>query len=101
MNKYDTKRGRNRVKKIQENESGSENSSDEDFMSQSVAHMNVKGIKKTYSLEKTVPLMVNDISIGAEPDSGADVNVMDEYQFRALLHMSAEQIELKNTKSNS
>ena len=65
---------------------------------QPVAHMNVKRIKKTYSLEKTVPLMINGISIRAEPDSGADVNVMDEYQFRAALHRSAEQMELKNSK---
>ena len=50
-NKYDTKRGRNRVKKTQEHESDSEDSSDEDFLSQSVAYMNVKRIKKTYSLE--------------------------------------------------
>ena len=40
--------------------------------------MNIKRIKKRYSLEKIVPLMINDMSIRAEPDSGADVNVMDE-----------------------
>ena len=97
--KYDTKRRRNRVKKTLEHESESEDSSDEDFLSQSVAHMNIKRIKKRYSLEKTVPLMINDISIRAEPDSGADVNVMDEFQFRALLHRSAEQMKLKDSKS--
>ena len=99
--KYDTKRGRNRVKKTLRHESESEDSSDEDFLSQSVAHMNIKRIKKRYSLEKTVPLMINDISIRAEPDSGADVNVMDEFQFRALLHRSAEQMELKDSKLSS
>ena len=97
-NKYDTKRGRNRVKKTKEHESDSEDSSDEDFLSQSVAQRNVKRIKKTYSLEKTVPLMINDISLRAEPDSGADVNVMDKYQFCVLLQRSAEQMELKNSK---
>ena len=96
--KCDTKRGRNRVKKTLEQESESEDSSDEDFLSQSVAHMNIIRIKKRYSLEKTVPLMINDISIRAEPDSGADVNVMDEFQFRALLHRSAEQMKLKDSK---
>ena len=84
------------VKKTLEHESESEDSSDEDFLSQSVAHMNIKRIKKRYSLEKTVPLMINDISIRAEPDSGADV--MDEFQFRALLHRSAEQMKLKDSK---
>ena len=63
----------------------------------SVAHMNIKTIKKRYSLEKTVPLMINDISIRAEPDSGADVNVMDEFQFLGLLDRSAEQMELKDS----
>ena len=60
--------------------------------------MNIKRIKKRYSLEKTVPLMINDISIRADPDSSADVNVMDEFQFRALLHRSAEQMKLKDSK---
>ena len=60
--------------------------------------MYIKRIKKRYSLEKTVPLMINDISIRAEPDSGADVNVMDEFQFRALMHRSAEQMKLKDSK---
>lgn len=66
-NKYDTKRGRNRKKKTQEHEFDSEDASDEDFLTQSVAHMNVKKFKKRYSLEKTAPLMVNNISIRAEP----------------------------------
>ena len=95
------KQGKNRVKKTLEHESSSEDSSEEDFLSQSVAHMKIKRIKKRYSLEKTVPLMINDISIRAEPDSGADVNVMDEFQFRALQHRSTEEMELKPAKSNS
>ena len=96
--KYDTKRGRNRVKKTLEHESSSDDSSDDDFLSQSIAHMNIKSIKKRYSLAKTIPLMINDISIRAEPDSGADVNVMDEFQFRALQHRSTEEMELKTSK---
>ena len=42
--------------------------------------------------------MINNISIRVEPDSGADVNVMDKFQFRALLHRSAEQMKLKDSK---
>ena len=95
---YDIRRGRNRVKKTLEQESDSEDTSDDDFLSQSVAHMNIKRVKKKYSLEKTVPLMINDISVRAEPDSGADVNVMDEFQFRALQHRSAEDLGLQNSK---
>ena len=48
-------------------------------------------------LEKTVPLMINDISIRAEPDSGADVNAIDEFQFRALQHNSTEEMELRTS----
>ena len=72
---------------------------DDDFLSQSVTHVNIKRVKKKYSLEKTVPLMINDISVRAEPDSGADVNVMDEFQFRALQqHRSAKDLGLQNSK---
>ena len=39
--------------------------------------------------------MINDILIRKEPYSVAYVNVMDEFQFHALLHRSAEQMELK------
>ena len=62
-----------------EEESDSVTSSDEEFLSRSVAHMTIKKVKRTYSLDKTVPITINDISIRAEPDSGADVNIMDEY----------------------
>ena len=72
---------------------------DDDFLSQSVTHVNIKRVKKKYSLENTVPLMINDISVRAEPDSGADVNVMDEFQFRALQqHRSAKDLGLQNSK---
>ena len=54
--------------------------------------MRIKMVKKTYGLEKTIPLMLNDVHILAEPDTGADVNVMDEYQYRALLHRSGQEI---------
>ena len=42
--------------------------------------------------------MINDISIRAEPDSGSDVNVMDEFQFWALQGRSLEEMELKTSK---
>ncbi len=31
---------------------------------------------------------LNDVDIRMEPDSGAEVNLMDEHQFQALLHRS-------------
>ena len=43
-------------------------SSDDEFLTKSIAFMQIKMVKKTYGLEKTVPLMVNDIHIRAEPE---------------------------------
>ena len=39
-------------------------------------------VTKMYGLDKTVPFMINDISVGAEPDGAAGINVMDGFQFR-------------------
>ena len=51
-------------------------------------------------MEKTVPIVVNDVIVQVEPDSGADVNVMDERQYSALQRKTYEDISLKaiNTK---
>ena len=42
--------------------------------------------------------MVNDIHMRAEPDTGADVNVMDKYQYRALQHRSTSKVDLQNSQ---
>ena len=49
------------VKRTTETGVDSEGSSDEEFLTKSIAHMQIKMVKKTYGLEKTVPLMVNHI----------------------------------------
>ena len=68
-------------------------------MAKSIAHMQIKMVRRPYRLEKTVPLMVNDIHIRAEPDTSADANVMDEYQYRALQHRSEYDMELRNSNT--
>ena len=45
-----------------------------------------------------VPLMINDISVRAEPDSGVDVNLMDEFQFRALQQRSSKDLSSRTAK---
>ena len=40
--------------------------------------------------KNTVKVILGDIEANVEPDSGASINVMDEYQFRALAHRSTE-----------
>ena len=58
----------------------SDQSSDDEFLTKSIAHIQIKLIKKTYGLKKIIPLMVKNIHFRAEPDTGADVNVMEEYR---------------------
>lgn len=61
--------------------------------------MTVKKVKRTYNLDKSVQITINDISIRAEPDSGADMNAMDEYKYSALKHRS--ETDLRFTGSNT
>ena len=49
------------------------------------------------SAEKTVEIQVNDVKMRAEPDSGADVNIMDKYQFKALQHRTNQNIQLQES----
>ena len=44
--------------------------------------------------QDTVLIRIGDIAPFVEPDSGVSVNVMDEYQFKALKHRSPEIKEL-------
>ena len=90
---YQNRRKR-RVKRTKETDLDSDQFSDDEFLT----YVD-KLVKKTYGLKKTIPLMVNDIHIRAEPDTGADVNVMDEYQYRASLqHMSTSKMDLQNNR---
>lgn len=41
-------------------------------------------VGKISNMEKTLPIVVNDVNVHMEPDSNADVNVMDERQYRTL-----------------
>ena len=57
-----------------------------DFIKKSFRHLTVGkiNVNRVSDYEKTVPIVVNDVIVRMEPDSGADVNVMDEHQYRAL-----------------
>ena len=44
----------------------------------------VKKIQKQDNYRKTVILRIDDVDMRVEPDSGADVSLMDEHQFKAL-----------------
>ena len=75
-----------------------------EFIEQSINHMRIGKIKlhfnKITEYEKTVPIVINDVIVRMEPDSGADANVMDEYQYKTLRRKIEGNIDLKrcNTK---
>ena len=50
-------------------------------------------------MKKTVPIVINDVIVHMEPDSGADVNVMDEYHYKALKRKSYENIALRGSST--
>ncbi|XP_053380205.1 uncharacterized protein LOC128548778 [Mercenaria mercenaria] len=60
-------------------------------------------INRVSDFEKTVPIVVNDVYVFVEPDSGADVNVMDEFQFKTFQKKLSVPISLVNsmTKLNT
>ena len=75
---------------------------DPDFIDESVRHLKIGKIKvsKVNDLDITIPIVVNDVILHVEHDSGADVNIKDERQYGALKHKKQEDISLKtsNTK---
>ena len=48
---------------------------------------------------KTLPVYIGDVKTDIEPDSGADVNLMDEHQFKALIHRSREPLNLQRSET--
>jgi len=57
----------------------------------------VKKIKAD-SEDKTVPVKIEDVDVVAEPDSGAEVNVLDEHQFKALTNRSSVKLTLQPSR---
>eukprot|EP00794_Sanderia_malayensis_P020867 gene20867-22919_t len=90
------------VKKMTADEEDSA-SSYEEFI---VKHLKQKDVKKLQVPDsdcKIVVLRLNDVDMKVEPDSGADVNLMDEHQFKALAHRTSGNLRLESchTKLNT
>lgn len=81
--------------------SESEMDPDIDFVEESVRHLNIGKIKinRVSDYEKTVPIVINDVIVRIEPDSGADVNVMDEHQYKALKRKTCESLSLTESST--
>ena len=72
-------------------------SSDDEFI---VEHLkDVKKIQEQDNYRKTVILRINDVDMRAEPDSGAGISLMDEHQFKALVHRSNKKITLEASQT--
>ena len=82
-------------------EYGSDEDGDAYFIDETVKHLTVGKIKinKVSDFEKTVPIVINDVIVHMEPDSGADVNVMDEYHYKALKRKSHENLALHDSST--
>ena len=70
---------------IDSNTEISDNDDDDDYFGGTVKHLMkirklnvIHGVK---DMEKTVTVRIDDVDMKVEPDSGADVNVMDDNQF--------------------
>jgi len=99
QNKSNYRQGRNRVKKTEVEEGST--SSDDDYFMQSIKHLHtVKKIKSPNNHQedkyrKTVEIKIDDVVARVEPDTGADVNIMDEHQFKALSHRTTNELRLQ------
>ena len=74
-------------------------SSNDDYFVQAVTRsFQAKKIKATAAQRRkqTVTVRLHDVEIHMEPDSGAEVNLMDEHQFQALLHRTAHKPTLEH-----
>ena len=69
------------------------------FVECSLRHLNIGkiNINKVSDYDKTVPIAVNDVIVRMEPDTGADANVMDEHQYKALKSKIEGNIDLKRS----
>ena len=83
-------------------ESSEEESSDDEFFGNAIKHIEtVKrvSVNKVGDSAKTIQILMNDVPVRIEPDSGADVNIMDEYQYRAYKHRTQGETELLASKT--
>ena len=87
------------VKKTTEEEMNSSLSSDNEFIDHAVNHLSqMRKVQSISNISKTVSLSMNDVDVRVEPNSGANVNIMDEHQFKALINRSVEKPMLEFSK---
>lgn len=84
-----------RIRKNTEEEEHADNStSSDDEFCQAVRHLKqVKKIKAAGE-DRTVSVKIEDVDVRVEPDSRAEVNVLDGHQFKALTNRSSVKLTL-------
>ena len=86
------------IKKTTEEEEDADNSksSDDEFFCQAVRRL--KQAKKIKAAGEDRTVSVEDVDVRAEPDNGAEVNVLDEHQFKALTNRSSMKLTLQPSR---
>ena len=81
-----------RIKKT--TEEGESTSSDDEFFGQAAEHLSqakkVKQIGGVGTTSRCDEVKLNVVDVHMEADSGVDVNIMDEHQFKAFVHRSSD-----------
>ncbi|CAC5422175.1 unnamed protein product [Mytilus coruscus] len=83
-------------------DTSAEECSDDEFFRSTVNHLGAVqkiNVHKIGDQARAVLVMMNDVQVEVEPDSGADVNVIDEYQYRAYKNRTRDETELLESKT--
>ena len=94
---YSRKTQPRQVRKTEEDESTS--SDDEYFQNAVTVDLQTKKISNTSNTKKTILIRLDDVDVEVEPDSGSEVNLMDEHQFKALVNRSKSKLTLSPSKA--
>jgi hypothetical protein len=77
-------------------------SDEDDYFEGSIKHIvkigKVKAVSRQSDTQKTVKIHLGDVEMKVEPDSGADVNLMDEFNFTNLRKLSGNKLKLEKSK---
>ena len=88
-------RHKRHVKRTTEEDATNSTSSDDEFFCQAVRHLGQVKKIKIDGEDRTVSVKIEDVDVRAETNSGAEVNVMDEHQFKALTNRSSVKLTLQ------
>jgi hypothetical protein len=77
-------------------------SDEDDYVEGSIKHIvkigKVKVVSRQSDTQKTVKIHLGDVEMKVEPDSGADINLMDEFHFTNLRKLSGNKLKLEKSK---